>query len=123
MEQPNTSGQIMQIGMGFWASKVLLSAVRFKLFTFLGDGRKRTGEIKDHLKLQTTTRHVCDWLDTLVSLGFLQRDGLMESCLVFQHANNGHRFSTVPSPPTWVEFWRWQTTGSTGSGETSRKDC
>jgi hypothetical protein len=80
MEQPNPNpGQIMQIGMGFWASKVLLSAVRFKLFTFLGDGRKRTSEIKDHLKLQTTTRHVCDWLDALVSLGFLQRDGLMEA--------------------------------------------
>jgi 2-polyprenyl-3-methyl-5-hydroxy-6-metoxy-1,4-benzoquinol methylase len=79
MEQPNPNpGQIMQIGMGFWASKVLLSAVRFKLFTFLGDGRKRTSEIKDHLKLQTTTRHVCDWLDALVSMGFLQRDGLME---------------------------------------------
>jgi hypothetical protein len=77
MEQPNPA-QIMQIGMGFWASKVLLSAVRFKLFTFLGDGRKRTTEIKDHLKLQTTARHVCDWLDALVSLGFLQRDGLME---------------------------------------------
>jgi predicted transcriptional regulator len=67
----------MQVGMGFWASKVLLSAVRFKLFTFLGDGKKSTGEIKDHLKLQTTTRHVCDWLDALVSLGFLQRDGIM----------------------------------------------
>jgi hypothetical protein len=78
MEQPNPA-QIMQIGMGFWASKVLLSAVRFQLFTFLGDGQKRTNEIKDRLKLQTTTRHVCDWLDTLVSLGFLQRDGLMES--------------------------------------------
>jgi hypothetical protein len=77
MEQPNPS-QIMQIGMGFWASKVLLSAVRLKLFTFLGEGRKRTSEIQDHLKLQTTTRHVCDWLDTLVSLGFLQREGLME---------------------------------------------
>lgn len=68
----------MQVGMGFWASKVLLSAVRLKLFTFLGDGLKRTGEIKDHLKLHTSTRHVCDWLDALVSLGFLQRDGLLE---------------------------------------------
>jgi Dimerisation domain len=78
MEQPNPS-QIMQVGMGFWASKVLLSAVRFKLFTFLGDARKSTIEIKDHLKLHTTTRHVCDWLDSLVSLGFLQRDGIMET--------------------------------------------
>jgi 2-polyprenyl-3-methyl-5-hydroxy-6-metoxy-1,4-benzoquinol methylase len=70
--------QIMQVGMGFFASKVLLSAVRLNLFTFLGQGGKRTNEIKDHLGLQTSTRHVCDWLDALVSLGFLQRDGVME---------------------------------------------
>jgi hypothetical protein len=25
--------KIMQIGMGFWASKVLLAAVKFKMFT------------------------------------------------------------------------------------------
>ena len=68
----------MQVGMGFWASKVLLSAVRLKLFTFLGHESKRPGEIKQHLQLQTSTRHVCDWLDALVSLGFLQRDGIME---------------------------------------------
>src|SRR5215467_12893232 len=78
MDQPNPS-QIMDVGMGFWASKILLSAVRFDLFTFLGDGSKSTVEIKDHLTLRTTTRHVCDWLDALVSLGFLQRDGLMEA--------------------------------------------
>jgi hypothetical protein len=78
MNQPDPS-HIMQVGMGFWASKVLLSAVRLKLFTFLGQGGKRTNDIKEHLQLQTSTRHVCDWLDALVSLGFLQRDGLMEN--------------------------------------------
>lgn len=70
---------IMQVGMGFWPSKVLLSAVKLGLFTFLGDDGKRTGAIKDHFGLQTSTRHVCDWLDALVSLGFLHRDGLMEA--------------------------------------------
>jgi O-methyltransferase domain/Dimerisation domain len=78
MNLPDPS-HIMQVGMGFWASKVLLSAVRLKLFTFLGEGRKSTNEVKEHLNLQTSTRHVCDWLDALVSLGFLQRDGIMES--------------------------------------------
>jgi hypothetical protein len=78
MTQPDPS-QIMQVGMGFWASKVLLSAVRLRLFTFLANGRKGTKEIKDHLRLQTSSRHVCDWLDALVSLGFLQRDGIMET--------------------------------------------
>ena len=70
---------IMQVGMGFMPSKVLLSAVRLGLFTFLGQDDKGTSEIKDHLGLQTSTRHVCDWLDALVSLGFLHRDGLMET--------------------------------------------
>jgi len=77
MEQLDPS-HIMQIGMGFWPAKVLLSAVRLKLFTVLGEGPKSTGEIKERLDLQTSTRHVCDWLDALVSLGFLQREGLME---------------------------------------------
>jgi hypothetical protein len=70
---------IMQVGMGFMPSKVLLSAVKLGLFTFLGEDGKRTSEIKDYLGLQTSTRHVCDWLDALVSLGFLHRDGLMEA--------------------------------------------
>src|SRR5262249_33285104 len=69
---------IMHVGFGFMPSKVLLSAVRLGLFTFLGDGMKRTGEIREYLGLQTSTRHVCDWLDALVSLGFLCREGLME---------------------------------------------
>jgi hypothetical protein len=80
MAQPDPS-QIMQVGMGFWASKVLLSAVRFELFTFLAGGKKSTLDIQQHLKLRTTIRHVCDWLDALVSLGFLQRDGFMEEAL------------------------------------------
>jgi len=76
--EPLDPSHIMQIGMGFWPAKVLLSAVRLKLFTVLGEGPKQTGEIKERLGLQTSTRHVCDWLDALVSLGFLQREGLME---------------------------------------------
>ena len=32
--------KIMQIGMGFWASKVVLSAVKFKLFTLLAGASK-----------------------------------------------------------------------------------
>lgn len=78
--------QIMQVGMGFWPSKVLLSAVKLGLFTFLGEGGKRTGEIQDHLGLHTSTRHVRDWLDALVSLGFLRRDGLMEAATFIIHA-------------------------------------
>ncbi|HTS43942.1 MAG TPA: methyltransferase [Puia sp.] len=80
MQQPDPS-KIMQIGMGFWPSKVLLSAVKFKLFTVLSAQSLTAGQIKENLQLKTTDRHVYDWLDTLVSLGFLQRDGLLETAL------------------------------------------
>jgi hypothetical protein len=35
-----TPEQIMQIGMGFWASKTLLSAVEMEVFTELQSTRK-----------------------------------------------------------------------------------
>jgi O-methyltransferase domain/Dimerisation domain len=84
MEQALTSphpdpSKIMQVGMGFWASKALLAAVKFNLFTLLCGQSKTAKEIKDELHLATTDRHVYDWLDVLASLGFLQREGLLEN--------------------------------------------
>jgi ubiquinone/menaquinone biosynthesis C-methylase UbiE len=73
--------RIMQTGMGFWASKVLLSAVKLRLFTVLAGRALKGSQIRDILKLQTTQRHVYDWLDALVSLGFLKRDGLLDEAL------------------------------------------
>ncbi len=78
---PITPAHIMQIGMGFWASKTLLAAVRFKLFTLLSGNKLSAADIKKELGLETTDRHVFDWLDTLVTLGFLQRDGLLHDAL------------------------------------------
>jgi hypothetical protein len=77
MSLPEPS-HIIQLGMGFWPSKVLLAGVKLRLFTLLGNGAKSTNEIKDQLGLHTSTRQVCDWLDALVSLGLLQRGGIME---------------------------------------------
>jgi precorrin-6B methylase 2 len=73
--------KIMQIGMGFWASKVLLTAVKFKLFTLLSRQPLSAGEIKQQLHLNCTERHVYDWLDALVSLGFLERKAVLENAL------------------------------------------
>lgn len=73
--------KIMQIGMGYWASKALLTAVNFSLFTMLSGQSKKMKEIKKALELKTTDRHVFDWLDTLVSLGFLKREGLLENAI------------------------------------------
>lgn len=68
--------KIMQIGMGFWASKTLLTAVNMELFTFLAQGPKSANEIQKNLGLHD--RSLYDFLDTLVALGFLSRTGLKE---------------------------------------------
>jgi precorrin-6B methylase 2 len=68
-----TPDQILQIGMGFWASKTLLSAVELELFTDLGDEARTGAEIGDRLGLHRRARF--DFLDSLVSLGLLERDG------------------------------------------------
>jgi hypothetical protein len=64
---------IMQVGMGFWASKTVLSAVELELFTQLGGESMTGGAIGERLGLHP--RAIDDFLDTLVALGFLERDG------------------------------------------------
>jgi precorrin-6B methylase 2 len=70
-----TPDQIMQVGLGFWASKTLLSAVEMELFTELAR-RPESGEaLRDRLGLHQRSSQ--DFLDALVALGFLERrDGV-----------------------------------------------
>jgi O-methyltransferase domain/Dimerisation domain len=70
--QPDPS-HIMQVGMGFWPSKTVLSAVELELFTHLGDEAMTGEEIGEKLGLHP--RGIYDFLDTLVALRFLERDG------------------------------------------------
>jgi len=66
---------IMQVGLGFWASKVLLSAVEMGLFTELAKGPTEWNDLAPRLGLHS--RSARDYLDALVALGFLQRsDGV-----------------------------------------------
>ncbi len=69
--------KIMQIGMGFWASKTLLTAVNMGLFTHLANGELSGQEIQN--KLGLNPRSLFDFLDTLVALGFLNRSGIKDS--------------------------------------------
>ena len=65
--------RILQVGMGFWPSKTVLSAVELELFTHLG-AESMTGEqIGERLGLHP--RAIYDFLDTLVALKLLERDG------------------------------------------------
>src|SRR6476469_2301310 len=66
--------KIMHVGFAFWSSKVLLTAVKLDLFSLLSDNNKTAAEIKEALQLQERGLH--DFLDTLVALGFLYREGI-----------------------------------------------
>ena len=71
---------IMQIGAGFWASKILLTAVNFQIFTRLAEKKSMSAkELKNELGLHCTDRNVFDFLDTLTGFGFLNREGILET--------------------------------------------
>jgi hypothetical protein len=65
--------QIMQVGMGFFASKTLLSAVELELFTRLGSDAMSGSQIAEALELDA--RAIPDFPDALVALQLLDRDG------------------------------------------------
>jgi SAM-dependent methyltransferase len=73
MEVTCTPDRIMQLGLGFWGSKALLSAVELGLFTELAGGPLHGDEIARRLKLHE--RSARDFLDALVALGMLSRSG------------------------------------------------
>ena len=70
---PLDPSPILQVGMGFFASRTLLSAVELGLFTRLGAGSLTAEELRDALGL--APRAVPDFPDALVALRFLERDG------------------------------------------------
>ncbi len=61
----------MQIGLGFWSSKVLLSAVEIGVFTELAGGPQEFSKLAGRLGLHA--RSARDYLDALVALGLLHR--------------------------------------------------
>jgi predicted ArsR family transcriptional regulator len=64
---------IMRTSFGFWESKVLLTAVNFELFTVLGASAMTGEELEEKLSLHP--RGTRDFLDALVSMRFLDREG------------------------------------------------
>ena len=73
MDGKLTPEHIMQVGLGFWPSKVLLSAVEMELFTDLARGPQALESVQGRMGLHP--RAARDFLDTLVALGFLRRTG------------------------------------------------
>jgi len=71
--------KIMEVGMAFMASKTLLTAVNLGVFTHLAARQLSAQEIM--IEFGLNKRGIYDFLDTLVSLGFLKRSGLKETSL------------------------------------------
>ena len=69
-----TPQRILEVGIGFWPAKVLLSAVELGLFSALGASSRTAEQLRVILGLDP--RAVPDFPDALVALGFLERDGL-----------------------------------------------
>ena len=74
MSQPLMPERILQTGLSFWASKTLLSAIELGVFTELAQGAQPLDALASRLGLHARASR--DFLDTLVALGFLQRDGV-----------------------------------------------
>jgi hypothetical protein len=66
-------GGILQLGLGFWASRTLLSAIDLGVFTVLA--ATPTGFEALRKKLGLHPRAARDFLDALVALRMLERDG------------------------------------------------
>jgi hypothetical protein len=66
-----TPEKILQVGLGFWASKTLLSAVEMEVFTELARHPEDLKTLQGRLGLHP--RSARDFLDALVALGFLNR--------------------------------------------------
>src|SRR6185503_18588213 len=73
MPNPPSPAKIMELARGFMASKVLLAAVKLRLFDVLADGPLTGGEIRERVGLHP--RAIPDFLDSLLSLGMLEREG------------------------------------------------
>ena len=68
-----TPDKIMQLGLGFWGSKTLLSAIELGLFTELASGSSDARALAERLALHP--RSARDFFDSLVALGMLEREG------------------------------------------------
>jgi hypothetical protein len=90
---------ISQTAIAFWSSKGLRSAVELGVFTALRD-RKLTGvELADEIRLRP--RAISDFLDALVAMKFLEREGDSESDS--RAGSAAARYSTTPLTALYLD--------------------
>src|SRR4249919_1086197 len=65
--------RFMQIGMGFWAAKAVMSAVELGVSTELAKGAKSAEQLAEATNVHA--RSARDFFDTLVALNIIEREG------------------------------------------------
>jgi hypothetical protein len=73
MKNGITPENLLKLGMGFWASKAFLSAVELGVFSELAKGEADAESLSR--KLGLNGRGARDFLDAMVALGVLEREG------------------------------------------------
>lgn len=86
-----TPERILQTGTAFMPAKILIGAIRMGLFTRLAPAPMSGPDIAHALGLQA--RGLYDFLDALVALGFLEREGLLETA----------RYRNTPETDTFLD--------------------
>ena len=99
--EPVTPDAIMPLGLAFWGSTTLLSAVELGLFAVIGKaGGLHAEELRQRVGLHP--RRGRDFFDALVALGMLARRRISAQPLRRPNAS-----STRQSRHTEAAFWRW----------------
>ncbi len=117
MSNGPTPGRILQLGMGFWGAKTLLSAVELGLFTELAGHPLDAQALQEGLGPHS--RSARDFFDALVALGMLV-------CHRGLHANTPETdlfLDRGKSSYLGGGGLRWLTAGCTASGARSPKAC
>lgn len=70
--EPLSPDAILGLGLGFWGSKTLLSAIELGVFQALADGPLGAEQLRKTLGIHS--RSALDFFDALVALGMLRRD-------------------------------------------------
>ncbi len=93
--------RILEVGMGFWPAKTLLSAVELDLFTTLGDGAMTGEELRDALGLHPRANP--DFFDALLATGMVAREGDGPEAR-YRNTEEGRRFLDRRSPTSVAGF-------------------
>jgi hypothetical protein len=99
--------RILQSGFGFWSARVLLSAIELGVFTELARGPRTRAQLQRRLRLDAHAAG--DFLDALVSLKLLEREGDDDAAVYVNSREAGHYLDARSAD----DLGRWMHEGHT----------